>query len=145
MSARDVAQEFFERMQAGDVDKALALTAPDATVWLLPLGVRGSMAKEGAEYLRALAKAFPDLLVRVRRLFVTTDGTAVAEITIDGTQADDFYGVINQEKHFDIDQGWMLQIDDSDRITAVTGYWDQNHLYRRLGVKRLDKITITAR
>jgi hypothetical protein len=27
----------------------------------------------------------------------------------------------------------------------VAAYWDQNQVYRRLGVKRLDKITITAR
>ena len=27
-------------------------------------------------------------------------------------------------------------------ITAVTGYWDQNKLYRRLAVKRLDRIAI---
>jgi hypothetical protein len=39
----------------------------------------------------------------------------------------------------------MLKIAADDRISAVTAYWDQNQLYRRLGVKRLDKITITAR
>jgi len=69
----------------------------------------------------------------------------VAEITVDGTQASDFLGVVNQEKHFDLDQAWMLKVAPDNRISAVTAYWDQNQLYRRLGVKRLDKITITAR
>ena len=86
----------------------------------------------------------PDLLVRVRRLFVTGDNTAVAEITIDGTQADDFLAVVNQEKHVDLDQAWMLKVTPDDRISAVIAYWDQNQLYRRLGVKRLDQVTITA-
>jgi len=145
MSARTVAREFFGHMETGAVDKIISMTAPDATVVLAPLEMRGPMAAEGAQYLRELAGAFPDLLIRVRRLFVTTDNTAVAEITIDGTQAADFLGVDNQEKHFDLDQAWLLEVTPDDRISAVTAYWDQNQLYRRLGVKRLDKITITAR
>jgi len=145
MSARSVAQEFFDHMEAGEVEHIIGMTAPGAVVSLVPLGVRGSMAEEGASYLRDLARAFPDLLVRVRRLFVTTDNTAVAEITADGTQAADFLGVTNQEKHFDLDQGWLLEVTPEDMIGGVTAYWDQNQLYRRLGVKRLDKITITAR
>jgi steroid delta-isomerase-like uncharacterized protein len=145
MSARTVAREFIGHMEAGAVDKIVSMTAPDAVVSLAPLDVRGSMAAEGARYLRELAGAFPDLLIRVRRLFVTTDNTAVAEITIDGTQAADFLGVDNQEKHFDLDQAWLLEVTPGDRISGVTAYWDQNQLYRRLGVKRLDNITITAR
>lgn len=31
-----------------------------------------------------------------------------------------------------------------DVVIATPAYWDQNQLYRRLGVKRLDKVTITA-
>lgn len=145
MSARSVAREFFDRMEAGEVDDVIGMTAPGAVVSLVPLGVHGSMAEAAASYLRDLARAFPDLLVRVRRLFVTTDNTAVAEITIDGTQAADFLGVTNQEKHFDLDQGWLLEVTAEDLIGGVTAYWDQNQVYRRLGVKRLDKITITAR
>jgi steroid delta-isomerase-like uncharacterized protein len=145
MSARSVAREFFDHMQAGEADKILAMVTPEATVALVPLAVRGSMAADGADYLRGLAAAFPDLLIRVRRLFVTSDNTAVAEVTVDGTQAGDFLGVVNTEKHFDLDQAWLLEVAPDDRISAVTAYWDQNQLYRRLGVKRLDKITITAR
>jgi steroid delta-isomerase-like uncharacterized protein len=144
MSARSLAEEFFGRLQAGKVDEILGLMTPDATVSLVPLNRHGPMAAGGASYLRELSRSFPDLEVRVRRLFVTGDNTAVAEITIDGTQADDFLAVVNQEKHFDLDQAWMLKVTPDDRISAVTVYWDQNQLYRRLGVKRLDKVTITA-
>ena len=145
MSARSLAENFFGRIQAGEVGDILDLMTLDATVSLVPLNRHGPMATDGAAYVRELTRSFPDLEARVRRLFVTADHTAVAEITIDGTQADDFLAVANQEKHLELDQAWMLQVTPADRISAVTAYWDQNQLYRRLGVKRLDKITITAR
>ena len=144
MSARSLAEEFFGCLQAGEVDEILGLMTPEATVSLVPLNRHGPMAAEGAAYLRELARSFPDLVVRVRRLFVTGGDTAVAEITIDGTQADDFLAVVNTEKHFDLDQAWLLKVTPDDRISAVTAYWDQNQVYRRLGVKRLDQVTITA-
>jgi hypothetical protein len=144
VSARSLAETFFGHLQAGAVGDILGLMTPDATVSVVPLNRHGPMATDGAAYLRELVRSFPDLLVRVRRLFVTADNTVVAEITIEGTQADDFLAVANQEKHLELDQAWMLQVTPADRISTVTAYWDQNQLYRRLAVKRLDKITITA-
>jgi ketosteroid isomerase-like protein len=144
MSARSLAEEFFGRLQAGEVDEILGLMTPEATASLVPLNWHGPMAAGGASYLRELSRSFPDLVVRVRRLFVTGDDTAVAEITLDGTQAGDFLAVVNQEKHLDLDQAWLLKVTPDDRISAVTAYWDQNQVYRRLGVKRLDQVTITA-
>lgn len=144
MSARGLAENFFGHLEAGEVDEILGMVTPDATVSLVPLNRYGPMTTDGACYLRELARSFPDLLVHVRRLFVAAGSTAVAEITIHGTQADDFLAVANQEKQFDLDQAWMLEVTPDDRISAVIAYWDQNQLYRRLGVKRLDKITITG-
>ncbi len=79
----------------------------------------------------------------MRRLFVGSDNTAVAEVTIEGNQAADFFGINNQEKLMDLDQVWLLHVDDG-AIDRIKAYWCQNRLYRRLGVKRLDHITITA-
>jgi steroid delta-isomerase-like uncharacterized protein len=145
MSVCKVAHQFLDHMQAGDVEEILHMVTPDAVVSLVPLQIQGSMAAEGADYLHELVRSFPDLVIRLRRLFVTTDSTAVAEITIEGTQADAFLGAANLEKHVDLDQAWVLEITSGDRISAVTAYWDCNQLYRRLGVKRLDKIAVTAR
>jgi len=145
MSAGKVAQEFFDHMQAAEMNAILRMVTPDAAVSLMPLQVHGSMAAEGLHYLRELARSFPDLVIHLRRLFVTSDNTAVAEITIEGTQADAFLGAFNQEKQVDLDQAWMLEVTPDDRISAVTAYWDCNQLYRRLGVKRLDKIAIMAK
>jgi len=43
MSARKVAREFFDHMQAGDVDEILSMLTPDAAVSLVPLSKHGSM------------------------------------------------------------------------------------------------------
>ena len=143
MNSLDIVHTFFARMDARDSNGVLALVTPHAKVTLVPLNLQGDTEDVGRRYFVQLASAFPDLSVRVRRLFVGNDNTAVAEITIAGTQAADFFGIINQEKLMDLDQVWFLHVNDGviDRIKA---YWCQNRLYRRLGVKRLDQVTITA-
>jgi steroid delta-isomerase-like uncharacterized protein len=143
MKSLDIARTFFARMGALDVNGVLALVSPRAEVALVPLKLQGDAQDVARRYFEQLASAFPDLSVRVRRLFAGNDNTAVAEITIAGTQAADFFGVINQEKLMDLDQVWFLHVNDGviDRIKA---YWCQNRLYRRLGVKRLDHVTITV-
>jgi ketosteroid isomerase-like protein len=143
MNSLDIARTFFARMDARDANGVLALVAPHAQVTLIPLNLQGDAEVVGRRYVEQLAGAFPDLSVRVRRLFVGNDNTVVAEITIAGTQAADFFGINNQEKLMDLDQVWFLHVNDAviDRIKA---YWCQNRLYRRLGVKRLDHVTITV-
>jgi len=143
MNSIDVARTFFARMDTHDTSGALALVAPHTNVALVPLNLQGDAQNVGRQYLEQLMSAFPDLSVRVRRLFVGNDNTAVAEITIEGTQAADFFGIINQEKLMDLDQVWFLHVHDGI-IDRIKGYWCQNRLYRRLGVKRLDHVTITA-
>ncbi len=143
MNSLDIARTFFARMDARDANGVLALVTPHAKVTLVPLNLQGDAEDVGRRYFEQLASAFPDLSVRVRRLFVGNDNTAVAEITIAGTQAADFFGIINQEKLMDLDQVWFLHLNDA-AIDRVKAYWCQNRLYRRLGVKRLDHVTITT-
>jgi ketosteroid isomerase-like protein len=142
MNSLDIARTFFARMADRDANGVLALVSSHAKVTLVPLDLQGEAEDVGRRYLEQLASAFPDLSVRVRRLFVGDDNTAVAEITIAGTQAADFFGIINQEKLMDLDQVWFLHLNDA-AIDRVKAYWCQNRLYRRLGVKRLDHVTIT--
>ena len=143
MNSLDIVHTFFARMDAHDANGVLALVTPHAKVTLVPLNLQGDAEDVGRRYFEQLASAFPDLSVRVRRLFVGNDNTAVAEITIAGTQAADFFGIINQEKLMDLDQVWFLHVNDGV-IDRVKAYWCQSRLYRRLGVKRLDHVTITA-
>lgn len=143
MPAPDIARGFFERVEVGDLDGASALTAPEGGFQAVALGVNGTIGKEGQAFLDELRRALPDLTLTVTRLFVGRDGTAVAEVFVDGTQADDLFGIVNQEKHVDVKTVWLLHIADG-RIDDIRTYWCQNQLYRRLGVKRLDHVTITA-
>ena len=141
-AAADTARTFLERLDAHDLRGALSLLAPDVAVRLVPLQREGG--REVVEgYLSELLSAFPDLHVRVRRLFGCTDGTAVAEVTVEGVQGADFLGIVNQERHMDLEQAWLLHTVDGT-IDRATAYWCQNRLYRRLAVKRLDRVTITA-
>jgi len=138
-----IARAFFAGMDARDVNGIMARVDPHASVNLVPLGLQGDAETVGRQYFEQLASAFPDLQVRVRRLFIGKDKTAVAEITIEGTQARDFFGILNQEKLMDLDQVWFLHA-SGGVIDQIKAYWCQNRLYRRLGVKRLDRVTITA-
>jgi len=138
--AEKAAVQFFAALQRRDAAAALETLSPGAEVIIYPTDQRGGPEVARAFFDEALA-AFPDLLLTIRRSRGFTDGRALVELTFEGTQAADFLGAINQEKHLDIEQAWVLATDD-DAITALTGYWDQNKLYRRLAVKRLDQIAI---
>ena len=143
MNSLEIVHTFFARMGERSANGVLELVSPHAEVTLVPLNLQGDAEDVGHRYFEQLANAFPDLSVRVRRLFVGNDNTAIAEITISGTQAADFFGIINQEKLMDLDQVWFLHVNDGF-IDRVKVYWCQNRLYRRLGVKRLDHVTITT-
>ena len=102
MDEKAVAQGFFERLEVGDVEGAMALTTPDGEFQAVALGVKGTIGGEGQELLEELRRALPDVTLQVTRLFAGHDGTSVAEVFVDGTQADDLFGIVNQEKHVDV-------------------------------------------
>jgi ketosteroid isomerase-like protein len=134
------AGEFVTALQRGDLDGAFRTVSPGAQVILHPTGQAGG-PEIAREFFREALTAFPDLLLTVTRQTTCGDGRVLIELTFEGTQAADFLGAINQEKHLDIEQAWLLVTQDG-LITEITGYWDQNKLYRRLAVKRLDRIAI---
>jgi ketosteroid isomerase-like protein len=72
---------------------------------------------------------------------VTTGDSATAEIKVEGNQAAAYAGAINQEKHLDLDEAWHFRVTDG-QISLVDAYWCQQQLYRRLGVKRFDQVSI---
>jgi ketosteroid isomerase-like protein len=140
-AAARLAEEFLAAIRNRDLDGAFRLVAPGAPVVIHPTGQAGG-AEIGRKFFAEALSAFPDLLLTVTRLTACGDGRVLVELTFEGTQAADFLGAINQEKHLDVDQAWLLAT-DGGLITALTGYWDQNKLYRRMAVKRLDRIAIT--
>jgi steroid delta-isomerase-like uncharacterized protein len=136
----DTVTRFFGALADRDTDAAIALAAPDVVVAVYPLRVAGTGPAILEQVLKDLVRAFPDLLITVSRVIVTGD-VVTALFKAEGTQAADYAGAINQEKHLDIDEAWRFTVTDG-RITQVHAYWCQAQVYRRLAVKRFDEIAI---
>ena len=137
-----LALKLCERLSACDFEGAKALILADAAVDFSPAGICGSFSEEGTKFFRDLISAFPDLRLTVHSVVADSE-TAVIEITVEGTQGADFLGIHNQQKHIDVDQAWVISA-ARGRITSIRAYWCQTQLHRRLGVKRLDQISITG-
>ena len=133
-------RDYLDSLARRDVEGALSRTAPDVAVVVHPLKVRGTGREVLRPVLADLAGAFPDLIVTVQRV-ITTGDVVTALVKVEGTQARDYAGAVNQEKHLDLDQAWRFTV-AGGVITAVTAYWCQQMLYRRLAVKRFDQIAI---
>jgi len=136
-------EAFIAGFLSHDFASALALATPDARFEILLLGVAGSLAIEGKSFFADLSAAFPDLGFTLTHQFTTSDGSTCARVRIEGTQAGDFRGLVNQEKHMDLEGGWLIRT-QAGKVTSVRVFWCQNMLYRRFAVKRNDQITITA-
>jgi predicted ester cyclase len=133
---------FLDAICQRDVDTAFALVSPEVQAVIWPTEVSAGYDEARAFFAEATT-AFPDLMLTARSVIEFPDGQVLAEVTFEGTQAGDFLGVLNQEKHVDVHQAWVMEV-LRDQIVGITGYWDQNQLYRRLGVKRLDQISIAS-
>lgn len=134
------ALEFWSKLAARDVSSAFSAVADDAEITIVPAGVVGT-SEAGRRFFEDTLSAFPDVEYFVKNSFTGTDGVTVTEVSMEGTQSGEYLGIINQEKHIDIDQVWLLR-NDGNQIRSITGYWCQNQLYRRLAVKRLDQVAI---
>ena len=139
-SPTQTVQAFLDAFAGHDVDAALAVVSPQAAVTVHPLGIGARGPGVLRVVLGDLVQAFPDLIMTTGRV-ITTGDVVTALIKVEGTQAADYAGAINQEKHLDIDQAWRF-VTGSGLITEVTAYWCQAQLYRRLAVKRYDEIAI---
>lgn len=136
----EAVRAFLDALARHDVDAAMAVTGERVTATVHPFGIY----EKGADVLRSvladLVRAFPDLMISVSRVIATGD-VVTALFKAEGTQACDYAGAINQEKHLDVDQAWRFTV-DGGLITRVDAYWCQAQLYRRLAVKRYDEIAI---
>ena len=140
-SQTETVQAFLDAVGRRDVTAALAVVAPQAVVTVHPARAsRGHGPGVLGPRWMTWSGRFPDLLVTPARV-ITTGDVVTALIKVEGTQAADYAGAINQEKHLDIDQAWRFAV-TGGLITGVAAYWCQQQLYRRLAVKRFDAISI---
>jgi ketosteroid isomerase-like protein len=133
-------QAFLDAFARHDVDAAMALVDSHVSVTVHPFGLYESGPDVLRTVLADLVRAFPDLVISVSRV-ITTGDVVTALFKAEGSQAADYAGAINQEKHLDIDQAWRC-VTAGGLITGVDAYWCQAQLYRRLAVKRYDEIAI---
>jgi steroid delta-isomerase-like uncharacterized protein len=131
---------FLDAFARHDIDAAIALADSQVAVTVHPFGLNDKGADVLRSVLADLVRAFPDLMVTVSRV-ITTGDVVTALFKAEGTQAADYAGAINQEKHLDIDQAWRFVV-AAGLIAQVDAYWCQAQLYRRLAVKRYDEIAI---
>jgi steroid delta-isomerase-like uncharacterized protein len=140
VTASQLAERFWDSVRVGDAASAIALTGPSMTVSIPPAGISGG--REALQsFLESTSNAFPDLVISEESTFTATDGTEVTAIRFEGTQSADWLGIVNQEKFLDVRQVWRFELGDG-LITRISAYWDQNQVYRRLAVKRLDHVAI---
>jgi ketosteroid isomerase-like protein len=133
-------QAFLDAFARHDVDAAMAMVDPRASVTVHPLDVHAQGADSLRTVLADLLRGFPDLMISVSRV-ITTGDVVTALLRAEGTQAAGYAGAINTEKHLDIEQAWRFTT-GGGLITGVAVYWCQAQLYRRLAVKRYDEISI---
>jgi predicted ester cyclase len=139
-SAAQTVRGFLAAFELRDVADALSFVDETVRVNLYAAAQRGVGKAELGRFLSDTVAAFPDLRLTVRAT-IETGPVITAELKLEGTQATDYLGAINQEKHLDVDQAWRFTVADG-RITGVDAYWCQAQLYRRLAVKRLDQISL---
>ena len=98
-------EDFLTSLTNADVDAALAAVADDVRVTIHGLGVRANGIESIRQALADMVTAFPNLRVTTKRVLRTGD-VVTAELKVEGTQAADYAGAINQEKHLDLDEAW---------------------------------------
>ncbi|MFE7417543.1 nuclear transport factor 2 family protein [Rhodococcus sp. NPDC057529] len=139
-SPRQTVEAFIAGFRLQDVDAALSTVSDDVQVTVYPLQLSDSGKPVIRGVLEDIVVSFPDLHLTVRNV-LELGRVVVVEMKIEGTQAADYLGAINQEKHLDVDSAWRFTV-TGDAITGIDVYWCQNQLYRRLAVKRTDHVTI---
>lgn len=132
---------FFTAYDDLDTARMIGLAAPDATVHFLPMGSDGggSFWTFGKAVWDSLIECFPDIGNTVDSLSADSDtdtsfaGAIRANVTIGGTQAKDFMGVVSHGCRFNSDHVFVFRFNDADQIQALTIDWDHASFVKQLG------------
>lgn len=134
LSRQGACLAFFTAYDDLDTARMIGLAAPDATVHFLPLGDdgRGTFWEFGKAVWDLLIDCFPDLSNTVDKL-TTDDDTITANVTIGGTQAKDFMGIVSKGCRFNSDHVFVFRFNDADQIQHLTINWNHAGLVAQLG------------
>ena len=136
----DVARLFFAAYDAHEVDKMVGLCSEDAELRYIPMASQGQgpVRVVGRKIWSGLIDAFPDLHVTMNSAF-GDDHNAAAEVMIGGTQRKDFLDIPSQGKHYELPHAFILRLNERNRITSITAYWDNLSFYAQLGEEGIEK------
>jgi len=110
-------QAFLDAFARHDIDAAIEVADPQVSVTVHPLGLHETGADALRQVLADLVRGFPDLAISISRV-ITTGDVVTALFKAEGTQAADYAGAINQEKHVDIDQAENAGLDPQMLVVA---------------------------
>ncbi|VWD48977.1 hypothetical protein BLA18112_07326 [Burkholderia lata] len=134
MNRRDVVAAFFDRYRQHDIEGMLALFSPAASLDYVPAGAAAPVATHGRMIWGTLLDAFPDLSNGIDAIHADDAGRhATAEVTIRGTQARDFLGILNRGRSFTLRHAFVFEFDADGRIARLAAYWDNVRLFEDLG------------
>ena len=125
---------FFNAYDDLDTARMIGLAAPNATVHFLPLGNdgRGSFWEFGKAVWDLLIDCFPDISNTVDSL-TAEDDRVMANVTIEGTQAKDFMGVVSKGHRFTCDHIFVFRFNEVDQIQQLTIDWNHAEFVNQLG------------
>lgn len=128
---------FFTAYDDLDTARMIGLAAPDATVHFLPLGDggHGSFWEFGKTVWDLLIHCFPDISNTLDSLHTHSDAQAnviTANVTIGGTQANDFMGIVSKGCRFDSDHVFVFRFNGADQIQYLTINWDHARFIEQL-------------
>ena len=133
MSQIEIVKAFFARYREHDIDGMLAMFSQDARIDYVPMAMDGPVDEAGQAIWRALMDGFPDLDNQVTAVYGDDDQrTAIAEVTITGTQARDVLGIASRGQSFSLPHVFIVRMDTVGRIEFMRAYWDNAAFYAAL-------------
>lgn len=142
-----VAAEFFGRYSAHDVDGMVDLCSVEASFTYVPIEYwseqgtlrgRGSVRSVGKAVWTGLMRSFPDLWVRVETVDSNSQGDAIVQACIGGTQARAWGFVSPRGGRFEENHLFVLHVGDDRLIDNIAAYWNGAGMNRQLGHIEID-------
>jgi ketosteroid isomerase-like protein len=142
-----VVTEFFDAYRRHDVVGMADLCSDNADFSYPPFEISGKQRvihgdgkvhTIGRVIWTGLIHSFPDLTNDVTTLSANSNGDAIAEVLISGTQAATWGVIANKRQAYEVPHLFVFHVGRDGLIDDITGYWDNASLYRQLGHAEID-------
>ncbi|MDH5366714.1 MAG: nuclear transport factor 2 family protein [Cyclobacteriaceae bacterium] len=135
LSKKGTCIEFFSAYQDLDIDRMLNLCHEDGTTSFEPLGdeYKGTIYELGKNMWMSLMDCFPDIDNTVKEMtYNEKDSTVTCTVSIFGTQAKDFAGVICKDNDFETEHIFIFRFQENDLIDHISISWDMEAFVKQL-------------